>query len=102
MTLAEAQEILKHPKFGDTRHIAAVQRMAEQPEIDRLKKWLLGKMHPCLACGASYSGCDCCKQGKILITQGLVASWDNLEMLKMVAEDVATLAHGRDAARGYR
>ena len=102
MTLTEAQEILKHPKFGDPEHIAAVERMEQQPEIERISKWLLGKYHPCFACGISYEGCDCCKEGKVVITQQMIDGWQNLEMLKQVADDVQALAGTREAARGYK
>lgn len=62
MTVAQAKEILKEPRFGDSRCIEAVQRLKDETEERRLRLLVTGKTLQCIMC--SYRGdkdCPICK-----------------------------------------
>lgn len=65
MTLAEAQEILKTPKFGDPLHIAAVARVEDEAELVKLRAGLVGY--------ENQENCPICNAFDIVITPEMLA-----------------------------
>jgi hypothetical protein len=88
MTRERAEEILAKPKFGDSLHIEAVQRIADEPETQRLRNWLVGRDIQCGVCGGRADNCTVCRpDGTIEITRRLVDSWE-LDVLRDVATEI--------------
>jgi hypothetical protein len=89
MTKQQAEEILKAPKFGDPDCIAAARRMADEPEVLRLRSRLSsgGIYVVCGACGGDCSLCNVCgAAGAIEITRELADSWE-LDTLREVFKE---------------
>ena len=88
MTYEQAQEILKVPKFGDPLHIEAVARVEAEPELNRMRAFLIGKGVACWACNGRADNCKVCRpDGTVEITPELVMSWDE-DALASVYEEV--------------
>lgn len=90
MTKSQAEEILKHPKFGDSECIAARERLEQEPEIERYRKLVVGKELLCWQCGGHPQNdkCDICNStGMERITTDLAAKWD-LDILQGVAVEL--------------
>lgn len=88
MTKAHAEKILQTPRFGDPDCIKAMERLAQEPEIQHLRKLLVGKYVQCGACGGTGDRCEVCgPDGSILITKELADIW-GLDILRDVAEEL--------------
>jgi hypothetical protein len=88
VTKAQAEERLSRPVFGDPDCIKAVERLAAEPEVQRLRARLVGKFLQCGACGGTGDRCKLCgADGSIEITKELADSWE-LEILRDVYEEM--------------
>ncbi len=88
MTKEWAEKILAIPKFGDPDCIAAVERMAQEPETQRLRNLLVGKKMVCMVCEGSSDGCKLCNaEGEIIIPRELVDGWE-LDILQDVCDEI--------------
>jgi hypothetical protein len=88
VTKAYAQKVLQSPRFGDPECIEAVQRLADEPRVQRLRTLLAGKYHTCPACGNDGGNCTVCENdGRIEITKALVDTWE-IDILLAVVEEL--------------
>ena len=96
MTIEQAKEILKHPKFGDPQQLEALQRLrdAGKEEELRARLWNRFSMEPhcsiCLNCASvdeADGKCTRCGCNSFPITRKLLDSWD-LDILEAVAEEI--------------
>ena len=89
MTVDQAKEILKRPKFGDPQQIEALQRLRDADKEESLRTRLFGKVFLCSECGMGNRTNECwqCQGIALPVTKELLASWD-LDILEGVTEDL--------------
>jgi len=89
MTIEQAKEILKRPKFGDPQQLEALQRLRDAGKEEELRARLLGKVMLCSECGMGNRTKKCwqCGGEAVAVTKQLLESWD-LNILEGVAEDI--------------
>ncbi len=88
MTKEWAEKILRNPKFGNPDCIKAVERLAQEPEVQRLRALLTGKKTVCMLCDGASDGCKVCgPDGTFVIPRELVDGWE-LDILQDVCDEL--------------
>lgn len=88
VTVAQAKDILKAPRFGDPRCLEAMKRIRDEEKAEGLRTKLIGKRIPCGACGGTGDRCDlCAADGTVLITQEWAAKMP-LDVIESIIEEM--------------
>ncbi len=95
MTKDYAEKVLANPRFGDPECIAAVNRLAQEPEVQRLRGLLVGRQMVCCLCDGEGTNCELCDpEGLMTLPRDLVDSWE-LDILQDVYEEISDYRYNK-------